>query len=379
MGREPGDPRGAGLPPAGQERCHSLFAAPLGLGGPSGSLPSRRGLCLSASLSHPAQQSCSSVLGPPACHLPRGPGPGGRVWGRDRAAGARRKRQASHRHGKAWALFLVQGTRADGVRPALQKTALVPDAKDTALLRRPRTPGAEGRSFPRASGYAFTPQRASEPLDPRASCRGDRRAVGGKATSSAPGPVRWAPGVCVPPSTAENRGFGRAGPVGTPGSPHRPPSLEEVCLTTREQPVTVRRVGTALLKTPRHPDLGDGEAPALLGHVLASAGHGGRTVGQQLVSPRPARSGVACWGAACPAPSLTPGRACSPRLPSAPQGEDPGGLGLAVSRHPRGEQTSARAREVPGARRTDACRPSGGAVQAAAPHPPVPHRASAGI
>lgn len=81
MGGEPGDPRGAGLPPAGQERCHSLFAAPLGLGGPSGSLRSRQGLCLSASLSHPAQQSCSSVLGPPACHLPRGPGPGGRVWG----------------------------------------------------------------------------------------------------------------------------------------------------------------------------------------------------------------------------------------------------------------------------------------------------------
>lgn len=379
MGREPGDPRGAGLPPAGQERCHSLFAAPLGLGGPSGSLRSRRGLCLSASLSHPAQQSCSSVLGPPACHLPRGPGPGGRVWGRDHAAGARRKRQASHRHGKAWALFPVQGTRADGVRPALQKTASVPDAKDTALLRRPRTPGAEGRSFPRASGYAFTPKRASEPLDPRANGRGDRRAVRGKAPSGVPGPVRWASGVCVPPSTAENRGFGRAGPVGTPGSPHRPPSLEEVCLTTREQPVTVRRVGTALLKTPRHPDLGDGEAPALLGHALASAGHGGRTVGQQLVSPRPARSGAARWGAACPAPSLTPGRACSPRLPSAPQGEDPGGLSLAVSRHSRGEQTSARAREVPGARRTDACRPSGGAVQAAAAHPPVPHRASAGI
>lgn len=81
MGREPGDPRGAGLPPAGQERCHSLFAAPLGLGGPSGSLRSRQGLCLSASLSHPAQQSCSSVLGPPACHLPRGPGPGGASGG----------------------------------------------------------------------------------------------------------------------------------------------------------------------------------------------------------------------------------------------------------------------------------------------------------
>lgn len=36
MGREPGDPTGAGLPPAGQERCHSLFAAPWALGGPQG-------------------------------------------------------------------------------------------------------------------------------------------------------------------------------------------------------------------------------------------------------------------------------------------------------------------------------------------------------
>lgn len=222
MGREPGDPRGAGLPPAGQERCHSLFAAPLGLGGPSGSLRSRRGLCLSASLSHPAQQSCSSVLGPPACHLPRGPGPGGRVWGRDRAAGARRKRQASHRHGKAWALFLVQGTRADGVRPALQKTASVPDAKDAALLRRPRTPGAEGRSFPRASGYAFTPQRASEPLDPRASCRGDRRAVGGKAPVQCAGPCALgARGLCAAQHRREQRLWARwsSGDTWVPASP----------------------------------------------------------------------------------------------------------------------------------------------------------------
>lgn len=225
----------------------------------------------------PGPTGLSPSKGPPA--------QGGASGGRDRAAGARRKRQASHHHGKAWALFPVQGTRADGVRPALQKTASVPDAKDTALLRRPRTPGAEGRSFPRASGYAFTQQRASEPLDPHASCRGDRRAVGGKAPSSAPGTVRWAPGVCVPPSTAENRGFGRAGPVGTPGSPHRPPSLEEVCLTTREQPVTVRRVGTALLKTPRYPDLGDGEALALLGHALASAEHAGSPLGSSW-SPR---------------------------------------------------------------------------------------------